>query len=177
MSGSNHVPRNESRRTPAMAVSSRENARAIHRAGLRLPPAASTVTNPAKGTMRRRERKSIRSWPPEDAGQEPEDDREDEDRGDPEDDHPRVVLDLSGLAGPEGQARSKGLEADAVHGAVDDLPIEEVREGSQRDRPPTDRVHDSVDNVSIEPVHGLREARNDVGPECVVLFVDPVPIQ
>src|SRR6266540_7400781 len=145
--GSNHGPRNENRRIPARTVSATEARRAIVRATLRVEPATSTAPNPAAGTMRRRESRKLISRPPEDARQQPENHGEDEDSGDPEDDHPRVVLDLSGLAGAEGEARPDCLETDAVHRAIDHLAVEEVRDGGGDHGPPADRVHESVHHV------------------------------
>src|SRR5438445_447807 len=137
----------------------------------------STAATPAIGTISRRERKRPTSRPPEDPGEEPQHDGEDEDRDDPEDDHPRVVLDLPRLAGPQRETRSYRLEADAVHGAVDHPPVKNVGEGGDDDTPARDRVHDPVDNVSIEPVYGFREPGDGPRAERVVPIIDPVPVK
>src|SRR3989475_8125689 len=168
MSGSNHGPRNERRRAIPRIVSATENAIAIVRARRSVPPPISTAAKPEIGMISRRDRKSPTSRPPEDPGEEPQHDGEDEDRDDPEDHYPGVILDLPCLAGPERETRSYRLEADAVHGTVDHLPVGGIGQSSDDEAPPRHRVHDSDDDGPIGRGEGLSERRDGPGAERAV---------
>src|SRR5467141_3196692 len=100
-----------------------------------------------------------------------------EDDHDAEDDHPRVTLHLARLTFPQPPTRSDGLEADGIHGSVDYAPIEHVGRACRHEPASTDRVHDPVDDLAVEPVQAPRESVDDRATECIVGLVDPVPLR
>src|SRR2546427_11561148 len=167
------------RRDVASAVSTKLKASAISFVKRCDVPATQAMTAPMSGTRMRRVRTYVISstlpCPP--ALEEAQAKHECDDHDDPEDDDPGVALHLAGLPLAQPQPRSHGLQADRVHGSVDDLAIEPV--GPRRDYDPcaADTVHDAVDDLSVEPVKGPGPAVHDGPSECVVRVVDPVPFR
>src|SRR6266704_2304483 len=108
---------------------------------------------------------------------EAESEHERDDDDDPEDDDPRVTLDLTGLPLPEPQTRPHGLEADRVHGAVDDPTVEPVAPSRDHDSAAAHAVHDAVDDLAVEPVKGPSCVVDDRPTERVVRVIDPVALR
>src|SRR3989449_9805409 len=109
--------------------------------------------------------------------EESQSEHERDDHDDPEDDDPRVALDLSGLSLPQPQTAPHGLEADRVHGSVDDPAVESVGPCRDHDAGQADPVHDAIDDVSVEPVERAGHGVHDGPSERVIRVVDPVPLR
>src|SRR2546427_6509527 len=167
------------RRNVASAVSTKLKASATTFVKRCDVPATQAMTAPISGTRMRTLRmyviSSTQTCPP--ALEEAQAKHERDDHDDPEDDDPGVALHLAGLPLAQPQTRSHGLQADRVHGSVDDRAVEPV--GPRRDYDPcaADTVHDAVDDHSVEPVKGPGRAVHDGPSERVVRVVDPVPFR
>src|SRR2546426_9981521 len=170
---------NPMRSNVASVVSMRLKPRAMSFAARWDVPTNQATTAPTRGTKMRRLRmyviSSTQPRPP--TGEESQSEHGRDDHDDPEDDDQRVALDLSGLSLPQPQTAPHGLEADRVHGSVDDPAIESVGPCRDHDAGAADPVHEAIDDVSVEPVeragHGV-----DEGPcESVIRVVDPVPLR
>src|SRR5438093_4113933 len=142
-------------------------------------PATQAMTAPMSGTRIRTLRmyviSSTQTCPP--ALEEAQAKHERDDHDDPEDDDPRVALHLAGLPLAQPQTRSDGLEADRIHGSVDDLAIEPVGPGRDDNAGAADPVHDAIDDLSVEPVERPGHAIHHGPSERVVRVVDPVPLR
>src|SRR2546426_11836984 len=167
------------RRNVASAVSTKLKASAITFVKRGDVPATQAMTAPISGTRMRTLRmyviSSTQTCPP--ALEEAQAKHERDDHDDPEDDDPCVALHLTGLPLAQPQTRSDGLQADRVHGSVDDLAIESVRPGRDDDPGTADPVHDAVDDLSVEPVKGAGRAVHHGPAERVVGVIDPVPLR
>src|SRR5881397_94224 len=137
---------NPMRRNVARVVSMRLKPRAMSFAARWDVPTNQATTAPTRGTKMRRLRmyviSSTQPRPP--TLEESQSEHERDDHDDPEDDDPRVALDLSRLSLPQPQTRPHGLEADGIHGSVDDLAVEPVGPRRDRDSAPAHAVHDTV---------------------------------
>src|SRR5437870_1215359 len=142
-------------------------------------PTNQATTAPTRGTKMRRLRmyviSSTQPRPP--TLEESQSEHERDDHDDPEDDDPRVALDLSGLSLPQPQTAPHGLEADRVHGSVDDPAIESVGPCRDHDAGAADPVHDAIDDLAVEPVDRAGHGVHDGPSERVVRIVDPVPFR
>src|SRR5947208_17149908 len=145
---------NPSRRNVARVVSMRLKPRAMSFAARGDVPTNQARTAPTRGTKMRRLRmyviSSTQPRPP--TLEESQSEHECDDHDDPEDDDPRVALDLSGLSLPQPQTAPHGLEADCVHGSIDDAAIEPVCPRRDDDPGAPHAVHDAVDDLAVEPV-------------------------
>src|SRR6266705_325671 len=168
---------NPTRSNVPRVVSMRLKPRAMSFAARWDVPTNQVTTAPTRGTKMRRLRmyviSSIQPRPP--ALQESQSEHERDDHDDPEDDDPGVALDLSGLSLPQPQTAPHGLEADCVHGSIDDLAVEPVGPCRNHDPGAADPVHDAVDDLSVEPVARAGHAVHDCPSERVVGVIDPVP--
>src|SRR5213594_2979406 len=170
---------NPMRRNVARVVSMRLKPRAMSFAARWDVPTNQATTAPTRGTKMRRLRmyviSSTQPRPP--ALEESQSEHECDDHDDPEDDDPRVALDLSGLSLPQPQTAPHGLEADGIHGSIDDPAIEPVGPCRDDDPSPADPVHDAIDDLSVEPVERPGHAIDDRPSERVIRVVDPVPLR
>src|SRR5947209_12132228 len=168
---------NPMRSNVASVVSIKLKPRAMSFAARCDVPTNQVTTAPTSGIKMRRLRmyviSSTQPRPP--TLEETQSEHERDDHDDPEDDDPRVALDLSGLSLPEPQTRPHGLEADCVHRPIDDLAVEPV--GPRRDDDPgtAHAVHDAVDDLAVEPIERPGRPVHDGPSERVVRVVDPVP--
>src|SRR6266571_5527412 len=167
------------RRNVASAVSTKLKASATTFVKRCDVPATQAMTAPISGARMRTLRmyviSSTQTRPP--ALEEAQTKHERDDHDDPEDDDPGVALHLAGLPLAQPKTRSHGLEADGIHGAIDDLAIEPVRPRRDDDPGAADPVHDAVDDLSVEPVERPGHAVHDGPSERVVRVVDPVPLR
>src|SRR5207245_2761313 len=165
------------RRRVAGPASARRKPSAIHFAVRWVIPATHTATEPTSGTSTR----SVRMYDISSTPQPPLDEGNPEHQGyndhDPQHDDPRIVLDLARLPLPEPHARPHRLEAHRVDGAVDDPSVECVRPGGGREAATADRIHDPVDDLSVEPVETPCNPVHHGPAERVVRIVDPVPLR
>src|SRR5437870_2900304 len=142
-------------------------------------PTNQATTAPTRGTKMRRLRmyviSSTQPRPP--TLEESQSEHECDDHDDPEDDDPRVALDLSGLSLPQPQTAPHGLEADGIHGSIDDPAIEPVGPCRDDDPSPADPVHNAIDDLSVEPIERPGHAIDDRPSERIIRVVDPVPLR
>src|SRR5438552_8241295 len=145
---------NPTRSNVAKVVSIKLTPRAMSFAARWDVPTNQATTAPTSGTKMRRLRmyviSSTQPRPP--TLEETQSEHERDDHDNPEDDDPRVALDLSGLSLPEPQTRPHGLEADCVHRPIDDFAVEPVGPRRDDDPGPAHAVHDPVVHLAVEPM-------------------------
>src|SRR4249919_24891 len=90
-----------------------------------------------------------------------------------------VPLDVAGLDVPQETAGGAVRAGDTVHRTIDHAPVEEVHHLRQTAGPCTRAVHDGVEDVLVEPVHGRGQlVANGIDDEGHVEVVDvELPLQ
>src|SRR6267378_2061580 len=160
----------------ARPISTKLNPRAMNFAARCEVPIPHTMSAPTNGINQRRDKTPTMSRASEEPLDEPLAEHEEEQDDEPHDDDPGVALHLACLSLAQPPTGPDGLQADGVDSAVDHTPVEDVALHGHPKATATDRVHDPIDHIAVEPVQASSDADDDGPTERVVHVVNPVPL-